>query len=180
MEIIRITIDELLERYAAGERNFTQFQIRYTHTYTVRGNIIVPRIIDLKGVNLSGATFGTRAFESINPLDGINLSQANLSGAWLDEHSINKANLRGANFFQSSLRGTNLRDANFRGASLMHTILWNAKVDGADFRGANLNNASWHGTRLTNVKFKGAIDSSFRGAIFDNTIMPDGTIRNSH
>ena len=171
MEIIPITIDELLERYAAGERDFTQFKIGYTDR-------------DLRGVNLSEATFGVRTLEFVGTLKGINLSGANLSGAWLDERSIENANLRGANlskakFFQAGLCGADLREANFRGASLMYTDLRGARVDGADFRGANLSEARWHGTRLTNVNFKGAIDPYFILAVFDNTIMPDGTIRNS-
>lgn len=171
MEIIPITIDELLERYAAGERDFTPFGIEYTER-------------DLKGVNLSGATFGIRTMEFVAVWDEVDFSKANLSGAWLDKRSIENANLRGANLskaslYQAGLCNSDLRGADFREASLMYTDLRYAKVDGADFRGANLSEARWHGTRLTNVNFKGAIDPYFVLAIFDNTIMPDGTIRSS-
>ena len=87
-----ITVEELLERYAMGERNFIDTSL--------------PHKVDLTGINLAGAN-----------LTGANLTGANLSYAWLAGVNLTGANLTGSNISYSQATG-----AIFRNASLLNTI----------------------------------------------------------
>jgi uncharacterized protein YjbI with pentapeptide repeats len=75
-----MTAEELLQRYAAGERNFSGMTFE-------RG--IELEDAKIPGINLSNAIL-FRAKLSRAYLRGANLSNANLGSAWLEE-----ANLRG-------------------------------------------------------------------------------------
>ena len=69
-ERIKITAEELLDRYAAGERNFAGIKIKRRR----RTRIDLTRV-NLSGIDLSGAYFSGTNFS------GANLSSANFSGA---------------------------------------------------------------------------------------------------
>jgi TIR domain-containing protein/pentapeptide repeat protein len=88
-----------------------------------------------------------------NPVIVIDLSSANLHGAYLRMGDFYLANLRGANLRGANLRGANLRAANLREANLRQADLREADLSGADLQEANLGGAklSWaylHGARL--------------------------------
>lgn len=85
--------------------------------------------------------------------------------------------------------GAELEGANLRGADMSGVNLWMADLEGADLTGADLTDAY-----LNNVNFKNAIlrdvnltnanlswallrDADLEGAIFCNTLMPDGGTR---
>ena len=107
----------LLERYAAGERDFTQ--------------------MDCREINLTGATLTLANFE------GVELMWANLSGAGLYNANLSRANLQYANLsnavFQSAqLSGADLQNANLQGARLNGAVLRGANLLGADLTGADL------------------------------------------
>jgi uncharacterized protein YjbI with pentapeptide repeats len=89
-------------------------------------------------------------------LDNVNLSEAILTGGHMQGFS-----LVGANLSQAFMIGTNLQHADLREANLTDAFL-----QGADLRFANLRDARMTRTQLTDAKF-------------ENTIMPNGTIRNS-
>jgi hypothetical protein len=93
----KMTADELLRRYAAGERDFRRVSLR--------GEIL--SWADLSGADLSGADLSGANLNWAN-LYRVNLTGADLSGADLAWAKLNKA----------SLRGANLSEANFSGASL--------------------------------------------------------------
>ena len=80
-----ITVEELLRRYAAGERDFV--------------DICVPDGSDLSGVDLRGANFmGAKlgkAYETTN-LSGANLSGTNLRYAWLISSNLRGIDLTGS------------------------------------------------------------------------------------
>lgn len=145
---IRWEFEEILKRYAAGEREFLY--------------------IDLSGADLSKVDFGERRLRNITYIERIkfiyanftnaNLSGANFQGAFMEFINLTNANLSGANLENAQLAGANLRDANLKNANLCGT-----NFAGADLTNADLSGAIWG--------FNG------KDTIFNNTILPDGTIR---
>lgn len=99
-----ITVEDLVERYARGERNFI--------------DICLPHKADLTGINLSGANLTGVKFNRSN-LTGANLIGTNLSYAWIAGVNFTGANLEGANIsWADAMR------AIFRNASLLNAIGW--------------------------------------------------------
>jgi len=132
-----ITADELLERYAAGERNFAGVDLNPSNSID-RGRVKLSRwdwvdkiVLDLSGINLRGAN-----------LFRVELSRCNLSGA----------DLFGACLKNSGLAFSDLRNANLRGAYMYETVLTGADLTGADLTYANLTNAVLIDANLTNVE----------------------------
>jgi DNA-binding XRE family transcriptional regulator len=161
VEVGVMTAEELLERYAAQERDFSNL-------YLIRLNIggKYPMGANLSGINLSGANL------SESDLRKVNLSGANLSGADLSNCSIEKANLSGANLSGANLNNTlvnesNLSGANLSGASLKNTQMTESNLSGADLTSANLVHTNLTGAdltdaNLTNTHFTYAIGSNGR------------------
>lgn len=123
--LIRLSTDELIKRYAAGERNFVNANLRCAL---------------LETRNLSEANL------SWSKLSWANLSEANLSTANLTAADLSEANLSQANLRQTCLVGTNLTKANLsmadlRGANLSRACLSETNLTHADLRGANLSKA---------------------------------------
>jgi uncharacterized protein YjbI with pentapeptide repeats len=146
----RLTVEELLERYAAGERKFT--------------------MVDLSGADLGQVDFGYRSLRglvynrridfSYSDLREVNLRDANLHEAVMELVDLSDACLAGVRLDYARLEGARLINANLRGANIGSTTF-----DGADFTGADLTYASW--------------GFSAKDALLKNTIMPDGNIFNS-
>ncbi|MGB3513228.1 MAG: pentapeptide repeat-containing protein, partial [Microcoleaceae cyanobacterium] len=167
-KISKITIEELLELYAAGQRDFSRFIIKHTDQYFENG-------IDLRGVKFRGDSLEAIFFSLQNSnlsgadLRGINFRKANLdccnlSGALLNKASLwcaglNKANLSGANLSGASLSGTTFVTANLKGANLSKTKLYKTSFNCADLSGVNFSNAKINGpvwfneANLTQVDF---------------------------
>ena len=99
-----ITIGELLERYARGERDFV--------------DINLPHKTDLTGINLSGANLKGAKLNHSN-FTGANLEGTDLSYAWINDVFFTGANLEGANISWAYASG-----AKFRNASLRNAIGW--------------------------------------------------------
>ncbi|NEO54405.1 MAG: pentapeptide repeat-containing protein [Okeania sp. SIO3B5] len=199
-KISEITIEELLELYAAGQRDFTRYTIKHTDQYFENG-------IDLRGVKFRGDSLEAIFFSLENSnlsradLRGINFRKANLDCCNLSETLLNKAslwcadlnraNLSGANLSGASLSGTTFITANLKGANLSKTKLYETSFNCADLSGVNFSDAKINGpvwfneANLTQVDFTKVIldigwdEISFKEAYFENTIMPDGSIRNS-
>ena len=100
------TVQELLERYGAGERYFAETDL--------------PDGSDLNGAILEGAYLEFSWFHSVN------FSRANLKGV-----SFGNCNVKCANFSQANLEG-----ANFRGAAVESINLEGANLTGASFAGS--------------------------------------------
>lgn len=109
------TTEELLKRYAAGEREFEQVRLSGADLH----NTI------LHGIDLSEAI-----------LNQANLSRADLRGADLSWVDFSGADLRGAD-----LRGAILTRADLSGANLSHANLLRADLSLANLEGTNLNEA---------------------------------------
>jgi uncharacterized protein YjbI with pentapeptide repeats len=153
MRSIKISYEELLERYAAGERDFSNCRFWGDN--------------ELRGANLQGIIL-VNSDLSEHDLSGANLSGANLSGAGLEQAGFENANLSGAN-----LSGAFLNQAQFIGANLTGAYLINAcDIEFANFCKANLTDAILRNAMNEREPF--ILDD----AIFYNTIMPNGSIRN--
>jgi uncharacterized protein YjbI with pentapeptide repeats len=120
-----MTAEELLERYAAGERDFSGVDLSDEDLSLAQ----LPEII-LRDCILDQTVF-----------DSCDLSYGNLSGSYLFQSSfdgtkLRKANLIGANLAESSFRNAILDDANLSCTNLSGTILRNASTSKTSFDGA--------------------------------------------
>ena len=144
---IRWEVEEILKRYADGEREFLY--------------------VDLSGGDLSSVDFDERSLRGVIYNKKVKFSNANLSNA-----NVSSANLRNA-FMQF----VNLNNANLNNANLERTLLEGANLKGANLKGANLCSTNLAGADLTNADLSGATwGFNPKDAIFNNTILPDGTI----
>jgi uncharacterized protein YjbI with pentapeptide repeats len=82
-----MTAEELLQRYAAGERDF--------HNSEIRGELIAAA---LKGINLEKAQF------DCSSLEGSDFSDSNLSGVYLSDHFLYECNFSGADLSGSNAK----------------------------------------------------------------------------
>ena len=94
-------------------------------------------------------------------LTGVNLTGVNLYRADLRRADLRKADLSDTNLGDTNLTGTVLEDANLSGANLSGAHLWEANLQGVNLQGAVLRAADLDYARM-------------KGAIFCNTVMPDG------
>jgi hypothetical protein len=172
LEVEVMTAEELLERYAAGERDFSGADLRHTADLTA---------MDLQGVVFRNARLGHQ------DLRFINFTKADLSGARMAECDLTGANLTGANLSQVDLSQSNLSEAKLAGSILREATLGEVDFTSADLTSADLTNAK--NLRQANF-FRANLTSSILlnidsrepeildEAIFKNTVMPDGSIRN--
>jgi hypothetical protein len=99
---ITITVEELLERYVSGERNFV--------------DICLPPQSDLSGVNLAGAILLGANLSEVNFTDA-NLTDCDLRYAIAYCTNFTRANLTGANIYRCTVVG-----AKFKNACLLNTV----------------------------------------------------------
>jgi uncharacterized protein YjbI with pentapeptide repeats len=199
-----MTVEELLNRYRAGEREFTgvtfTYLVRLINAYTDEWERIPYDFLD--GADFSGSDFRGSDLTGIS-FEGANLSGSNLSNLDLGKCDFPKANLSGANLSNSclwrgdfnnanlsnaNLMGADIAEASFRDANLSQANLSGAKLMETDFQRANLIEANFnhaqlfYSVRLMEANLMGA---TFEGVsldvdgIFKNTIMPDGSILTS-
>jgi uncharacterized protein YjbI with pentapeptide repeats len=121
LEVEVMTAEELLERYASGERDFSGVNL---DDVDVSGR-------DLQGINLNGS--------SLNQFfaDGTNLSQSDLSMVCLYQGGLEDRILRNTNLSRSDLGSCNLRRANLEGANLEGAIFDNTWMPDGSFRSSN-------------------------------------------
>jgi uncharacterized protein YjbI with pentapeptide repeats len=122
-------------------------------------------VIDMSSADLRGA------YLMLSTLSRVNLSQADLSGAdlrgadlsksFLGETNLSKADLSGAN-----LSGTDLFESNLNGANLSQTKLSKANLNGADLRGCRLHEADLRDADLSGVNLNvgDLVGANLRGA----------------
>ncbi|MGK7903234.1 MAG: pentapeptide repeat-containing protein [Hormoscilla sp.] len=133
----KLSKQELLSRYAAGERNF--------------------QASDLTGLNLSGVSLPgidlTRSVLSRADLTEADLSDsilvsANLSSTILNRVNLNRANLTRANMKRSLLTKASLEEALLLQADLSGAIMMQANLQEARLRQANLSNTNLRSANL--------------------------------
>ncbi|MEO1428439.1 MAG: pentapeptide repeat-containing protein [Cyanobacteria bacterium J06632_19] len=171
--IWKITTDELLARYSAGERNFNGIELlrivgEMGERDGIDGLITGLEGADLRGINLRGANL-----EKVD-LSETNLTEADLFGAYLSEASLWKAILKDVNFFSANLSHANLSKADLTDATLsevraISTVFIGAKVSG--FQRADLSEANFKYSTADEYNICRWFNLIWR------TIMPDGTIK---
>ncbi len=105
---------------------------------------------------------------------GMDLQGKDLSNAFFVEGKFSGANLQGAN-----LTFDVLLNADFSGANLRSARLNNIDGRALDLRNADLTTANLSGADLSDANLLGAnvTNAILTGVTFNNTTMPDGTIR---
>ena len=140
-----MTIEELLEKYAVGVRDFHGVDLSETNLSGAK----------LSGVNLSHANL------SVVNFSGANLIFANLSHARLNVVRLRGANLASANLNHASINVANLIRADLsyaqlRAASLIRSELIRADLSNADLSEANLRSADLREATLRQAVLRGA------------------------
>ena len=132
--------------------------------------------LDLKGVNLKGATLSKRV------LNGIDLQKVDLTKATLNGTKLAGANLSGSIFEQVTMKKSDLTNSickkcNFKGAILNLSDFTNANLEGSIFEigqmfGTNFQNANLKGCifRRPGIGYDGkpSKPTNFKGANLDN------------
>lgn len=160
-----LSVEDLLQRYAAGERDF--------------GGVVVAgaprgrnfrREADLCGANLRGAQLlGAQ-------LRGADLRGADLRGALLRGVDIAHANLSDAKLDDAQLVTTDATAACFARACARYSSFRNSALNGANFKAASLEATRWMGVRAKRVCFDRAqLDES----VLRYTSWTDSSLRNA-
>jgi uncharacterized protein YjbI with pentapeptide repeats len=106
-------------------------------------------------------------------LEGVDLSEINLQGAYLHRVNLTAANLEGARLQRAILIDVALSGSNLRGADLREAVTSGVVFDGADITGARFDRA-----RLQGADFRDAIlrRVRFSKAVLDETIWRDADL----
>ncbi|MEM9220511.1 MAG: pentapeptide repeat-containing protein [Cyanobacteria bacterium P01_F01_bin.150] len=188
-----MTAEELLERYAAGERDFSGVKLRYCDLNGAdlrgiildRANFLSIRLIE---VNLTGASLRHVTFDGAELARSIfqeaDLSHAYLRGGHLDLANFQGAILRKAHMDECFCEGACFAHANFKEVLMQDVYIKNTDLSYTDFRNSVVEDTALR-ANVSNANFRGAtlelpVQSCFREAILCNTILPDGTVRNDH
>ncbi|MEH1997491.1 MAG: pentapeptide repeat-containing protein [Nostoc sp.] len=130
-----MTAEELLERYAAGERDFSG--------------------VNLEGVNLSGTELRGIILRGAN-LRQANLRDSDLSGCWEKPNPMVLTDLREANCCEVDFSGTTLEVVDFSNAILTGANFNSAVLDRVWFIDANLEDVNWSECRVWRFSVEGA------------------------
>ncbi|MEH1841514.1 MAG: pentapeptide repeat-containing protein [Nostoc sp.] len=150
-----MTVDELLEQYAAGVLNFNGVDLAEANLSGAKLSGVNLSDANLSIVNLSGANL-SEANLSNAKLNVARLSGANLCSAILNNASLNVANLIRADLARAQLKGTSLIRAELIRADLSRADLLEANLTSADLREATLRQANLRHANLSETLLKGA------------------------
>lgn len=118
---------------------------------------------DLTGADLQGLQKVGGGSGSDSDFSGANLSDATLTNVLLSRANLTGANLSRIDSLNVDFYGANLTDADLSGARLRFANFGNANLTRANLRGASID-----------------VDAQTVGAVFCNTIMPDGSVRDDN
>lgn len=162
--------ETLLQKYAEGERDFSDSVLNESTLSGAKLPHIVLQRASLKVVNLSTANLSysdlRQAILNVSRLSGANLSQAQLQKAHLNVTNLIRAVLVGANLTEASLvraellradlSNANLTAANLQEADLREVRLRWANLERANLSHCNLRNSSLLGANLNNTQTNSA------------------------
>lgn len=164
-----MSVRELLEKYTAGERDFsginlTEANLSRVHLCHANFSRAILSIANLSGSNLNGANL-SYAKLNVARLSGASLINANLNGALLNVANLIRANLTEAELVQTALiraemirtnlTRANLSEANLNGADLRESKLDHANLSGANLSEADARSASLVEANLTEANLNG-------------------------
>lgn len=157
--------EELLKKYAAGERDFTAILLCEANLSRVNlsgANFseAILSLTNMSGTNLSEANM-RKAKLNVARLSGANLSKANLSGAILNVANLIRADLSAAELSEATLIRAELiradmSEANFNGANLSEADLREATLRDANLEQADLSGSHLRGSTLTSANLERA------------------------
>lgn len=101
-------------------------------------------------------------------------SYMNCSYAYSD---LSNSNLSGSNFYNADFSFATLQGSNFTGSNMTYAKFGYAKLLNANLTNVDLSGAYLYGTNLSGATITGA---TFTNAQFCNTIMPDGSQKNTN
>ena len=130
-----MTREELLERYAAGERDFSG--------------------VDLEGVDLSNTELGCIILRRAN-LRQTNFRDSDLSGYWEKPHPKIYTDFREANCCEADFSSSTIEVADFSNAILTGANFSGAVLYRTWFTDANLEDVNWSECRAWRVIVEGA------------------------
>lgn len=149
-----MTVEELLEQYAAGVIDFSGIELVEANLSGVKLSGVNFNSADLSIVNLSGANLTAANLNNVK-LNVARLSGANLDSAMMNNSSLNVANLIRADLSRAQLRGASLVRAELIRADLSRADLFEANLNSADLREATLRQANLRYANLSEASLKG-------------------------
>jgi uncharacterized protein YjbI with pentapeptide repeats len=117
--------------------------------------------VDFGGATAIGTNFADFNFFGFSTLDGANLTDANLSGASLNQ--LGGANLTDADLIGANLNNTDVSVANLDGANLAGSLLTGANFTNANFTNATLTNADIDGANFFGATLTGVVSGGLTG-----------------
>jgi uncharacterized protein YjbI with pentapeptide repeats len=191
-----MTLEELLAKYEAGERDFSGVDLSEANLSGVKLNEANFSHANLSIVNLSGSHLCSTDFShaqiNVARLSGAYLHQANLnhaslnvanliradlSCAQLQSASLIRAELIRADLSRADLFAANLSCADLREAALRHAILRYANLSEANLRDSLLTQANLEGANLNNTDLS---RTDFSGANCRNAEMRQANLSHSN
>lgn len=131
--------------------------------------------LDLSNINLSQAWLESTC------LMGTNLSNANISDAHIRFCYLGSANLTNANLSNSQIEVTNFNESNLTNADLTKTLLCDSSLIRTNLTSATIQDCNLSGSFCRQAIFTNAYwDWNYADAIFHDTILPNGDIENYH
>jgi len=133
-----MSLQEILERYKNGERNFSR---------------IICTGVDFNNLDISGAVF-KKSNLSYSNFDAANLSNCDFSECNLEWSSFRRTNLTNASFEKANLTYCDFSNAIFenailRNANLSWSIAFNTNIQASDTRGASISTVAFDVSQLT-------------------------------
>lgn len=164
-------VQDLLERYQNGERNFAHVDLSSANLSGV--NL---RDADLTGANLTGANLSW-AFLSRANLTGTCLTRADLRSASLNNVILNQATLSGANLSKADLRMAQLQTADLNWA-----VLQEVDLSGANLQAAKLDQVNLERAKLSNSCLVAAqlVEANLRRANLASATLDRANLREAH
>ncbi len=146
--------EELLERYAAGERDFRGAKLNRANLYDAVLAKSQLNAADLTAADLRGANLAEAGLYGAD-LRGARLSSANISNAGLIDANLCDARLDDTRAHTTDFRRARLRRANLCRADLVEASFGEADLYGADFGGAYLGFVNMVDTEIGDANFGG-------------------------
>jgi uncharacterized protein YjbI with pentapeptide repeats len=172
----------ILQRYAAGERNFSGAQLAEAPlAQAILSGVNLSQGLlcradldqaDLQGAILKGADLQNAKLKQVC-LAWANLEAADLRGAVLTAANLEHANLSRADLSRAVLSGADLRDAELKHTNLSRSNLSGANLSGANLRWVDLSGANLRWADLSDAKLSGA---TLTGADLSNAILSQASL----
>lgn len=147
-------------------------------------------VSNVRRLNRSGVTDGIELPEAYlegASLENVQLNDSNLWGARLKQATLRHAQftgsiLAGANFEEAELESARFEGADLRGANLRGADMERAHLEQADLRGTNLENADLQYSSLSNIGLERAVMNgiNLRGATLTEADLNRATLRGAN